>query len=127
MKPKGHATYDVTVRFSGDHLVLEEIDQRLGVRANVRGRKGEARTDRPDSWRFPTNVWGWTVSADDSVPFEQQLQRALETLKRERDYVVSLVKGGEGEIFLSYYTTRGMGGAELSADDLTPENWSIRT
>jgi hypothetical protein len=118
MKPEGHASYGVLVRFEGDHLNLEEIDLRFGVKGDVRGRKGEARFDRPDSWRFPTNLWGWTVSAGDDVPFEQQLQLALDTLERERDYVLSLVRRGKGEVFLSYFNTRGMGGTELSADTL---------
>ena len=108
--------YEVSLRITGDELEPDRVTHLLGVPPTRVGRAGEPITKHPRSARHQKNVWIWRATTDSSVPFEQQLQRALALFETRASELARITNapGVESHWFLGFGSGNGQGMATLS-------------
>ena len=108
--------YQVAFRLWGEDLAISEIGPTLGVDPTYAALKGQHYGHNPKYDCHPTNIWTWSVSTDSSIPFEHQLESALDVLESHASYVQQLLStaGAGGDFFLGYSSDSGQGGADFS-------------
>jgi hypothetical protein len=108
--------FEVTLRFFGDSLRVEEIESKLGIKPSYFARKGEHIQKDPRFAKHRSNIWRWNFTSDSSKSFEIQLVELLDTLeplKAKIDDILS-IEGVSGELFLGFSSGNGQGGAYFS-------------
>ncbi|MEW6743535.1 MAG: DUF4279 domain-containing protein [Planctomycetota bacterium] len=104
--------YEVSLRLFGDQLDVYEIGPRLGVTPTHTGRKGHHIDDDRRRARYETNIWVWSYTTDNRIPFGNQIQRVLERLEPRAAELKSILStaGAAGELMLGYSYESGLGG-----------------
>ncbi len=116
MRTEQDTWYQVTIRIASDDLSPEEISSAISMQPTFEKRKGEYVEAIADGSRYCTNLWGYSYTQDDSVPFEEQLSGLLDVLEKRavplRRFLTS--RGVDGELFLGFGSTDGQGAASFS-------------
>lgn len=73
--------YEVSLRIAGDDLVPERVSELLRLEPDRIGRRGEPITRHARSGRYKQNVWIWRATTNSTIPFEEQLLRALPVIE----------------------------------------------
>lgn len=111
--------FQVSLRFVGDSLPVDEISGKLGIEySSIHiGRKGERINNNSQRAKYQTNIWAWKVTADSSVTFEEQISNLLDILESRQQALSELLslQDVEGELFLGFGSANGQGGAFFSA------------
>lgn len=107
--------FRVALRFQGDDLPVDEIENRLNIKPSSLGRLGEHVGNNYRHAKYHTNIWVWSITKDSSVPFDKQIEDVLELLEPKRDALVEILSlpDVEGELFLGFSSSNGQGGAHF--------------
>lgn len=108
--------FKVSLRLMGDKLPVDEIENKLDIKPSFIGRMGEHINANPRCAKHHTNVWGWSVTDDSTITFEQQIGDLLEILEPKKHTLAEILSlpGVEGELFLGFSSSNGQGGAYFS-------------
>lgn len=103
------AWYRVSLRLMGDELLVDELEQRLGIVPTHVGKKGEHYRKDPSQAKYETNVWVWRYPAESHVTFEEQILLLLDVIEPKRDALkeIIFVSGAKAELFLGSCSKNG--------------------
>lgn len=112
--------FQVSLRFMGDALPVDEISLILAIKPSHIGRKGENINNNPRYARYETNIWSWTFTKNSSVNFEEQISELLDVLETKAQALLQILAlpNVEGELFLGFGSSNGQGGAHFPASFL---------
>jgi hypothetical protein len=108
--------YRVSLRFTGDHLPVGEIEKTLNLAPTYVGRKGDHIRGNPRFARHASNVWFWRYPSSFDVPFEDQIAGLMDILESRMAGLKEILSVPEtiGELFLGFGSGNGQGGADFS-------------
>ena len=108
--------YTVTLRILSDTIEPEKISSILGLKPKFFGKKGELYGGKPGRARYETNLWGYSLEMNDSIPFEKQIPKLLDVIETKIESYQSIISTKEthADLFLGYSSISGQGGAYLS-------------
>lgn len=108
--------YRVSLRFMGDGLLADELEDKLGLSPSHIGKKGEFQGAGRS--RYESNVWVWKYPEESDVSFEEQISGLLTIIEPKKSVLKEILsmEGVEGEIFLGFGSENGQGGAYFSPD-----------
>jgi hypothetical protein len=113
--------YRVSLRLIGDALPEpQEVEALLRLPTSFCGRKGRHIRDNPRYAIYPTNIWGWDITCDPAIPFEDQLEGALDMLESRFAELRRLLAlpGVQARLVLGFGSESGQGGAWFEAGTL---------
>lgn len=113
--------FQVSLRFQGDALPVDEVGGRLNIEPSAIGRLGEHINGNPKYAIYPTNLWVWAMTHDSTISFEEQIGALLELLEPKKQALTEILSlpHVEGEIFLGFSSSNGQGGTYLSSSLLS--------
>ena len=108
--------YRVSLRLMGDGLLVDNIEEKLGLVPSNIGKKGQHYQDNPKRGKYETNVWVWSCPEESDVPFEMQITSLLSILEPKKGILKEIMSMPdiEGELFLGFGSMNGQGGAYFS-------------
>ena len=107
----------VTLRFSGVHLPVDDIEKKIRVAPSYIGRRGEHIRGNPKFAKYASNIWVWEYPASPDVPFEYQISDLLDLLEAKMAGLQEILSTPEtiGELFLGFASGNGQGGVDFSS------------
>ena len=104
--------FSATLRIHGDHILFDEISQRLAVQPTHVHRKGERRG--PKSPAFGEDAWHFRPSLLETEPLERHIEALWQVVRPEIDYLKALKQRFKVDVFCGYRSNCDHAGFEVS-------------
>ena len=115
--------FKTSLRITGDGFNPKEINDLLGLKADLTVEKGEyrkLRSDKLSQTAAKTNMWVYRWCDDSSIPFSEQLTMLFNELG-DKVYCIKKLASLEGvfvEVFCGFSSENGQGGDTFSINVL---------
>jgi len=106
--------YSATLRIHGMDLPLDEIEQRLGVKASHQHRRGEQ--GRPNARPYRSDAWHLTAATPEESELTEHLRELWRQVEPHVEYLRSL--DASIDVFCGYRSNNGAAGFEVQPDAL---------
>jgi len=104
------------LRIHGDHILFDEISQRLAVQRTHVHRKGERH--KPNSPGFLEDAWHFRPSLPETEPLERHIEALWQIVRPEIDYLKALKQRFKVDVFCGYRSNCDHAGFEVSHKSL---------
>ncbi|MBK7600297.1 MAG: DUF4279 domain-containing protein [Acidobacteria bacterium] len=81
MISEGKKWHQVSLRFSGERLHVEDIEEKLNLTPSYIGKKGEHIRGNPKYAKHDSNIWVWQYPSSSDALFEDQIAELMDIVE----------------------------------------------